>query len=165
MTSELHRPFIVERLRPTGVDVLVEANAAECAALAQRMQLPAIQSLACRFRLQRDADDSVLVHGHLSAMVTQTCVVSLEDFATTIDEDFTVRCVAEGKETDDVDPEAMDEIACTHGVLDLGEAAAQQLALALDPYPRAPDAVLPETDDAAEAHPFARLAALRQQRH
>ncbi len=42
------------------------------------------------------------------------------------------------------------------GTLDLGEAAAEQLALALDPYPRAPDAVLPDMPEDAEAQPSPR---------
>ena len=45
-----------------------------------------------------------------------------------------------------------------------GEAAAEQLALALDPYPRSPDAVLPDVPDDPEAQPFAALAPL-QRRH
>ena len=44
------------------------------------------------------------------------------------------------------------------GTIDLGEAAAEQLALALDPYPRAPGAVL-EMEEEPEAAPFAALAA------
>ena len=67
------------------------------------------------------------------------------------------------QESDDADPEALDEIPYADGMLDLGEAAAEQLALALDPYPRAPGAALPEIADEAEAHrPFAALASLRR---
>jgi hypothetical protein len=56
----------------------------------------------------------------------------------------------------------MDEIPTGPGaVADLGEALAEQLALALDPYPRAPDAALPPEAEEAPASPFARLAALR----
>ena len=47
-----------------------------------------------------------------------------------------MRCVPAGQESDDADPEAPDEIGYADGMLDLGEAAAEQLALALDPYPR-----------------------------
>jgi hypothetical protein len=49
--------------------------------------------------------------------------------------------------------------------IDIGEAIAQTLALALDPYPRAPDAeaALKEAGvkSEAEAGPFAALAALK----
>jgi hypothetical protein len=55
------------------------------------------------------------------------------------------------------------------GEIDLGEAVAQQLAVALDPYPRAPGAAWPQADTgdadiAAEPvrRPFAALDALKK---
>jgi len=162
MTPELHRPIAIDRVGPDGLDVTVEATSAECAALARRMGLPAVLDLTCSFHLKRDIGDTLLVHGHLLAHVVQTCVVSLEDFTATVEEQFAVRCVAAGDEGDDPDPETLDEIAHVDGALDLGEAAAEQLALALDPYPRAPGAELPELPDEAVATPFAALARRRQ---
>lgn len=162
MTAELHRPLAVERVGAAGVDFVVEATPAECSALAVRMQLPEVHSLACRFHLEQEAGDSVIARGHLIAQVVQTCVISLEDFATTVEERFVVRFVPTGQESDDPDPEALDEIPYIDGVLELGEAAAEQLALALDPYPRAPDAILPQSEDAASPHPFAGLSALKR---
>jgi uncharacterized metal-binding protein YceD (DUF177 family) len=162
MTQEFHRPIPIERIGVAGLDMTVEAGAAECAALARRMNLPGILSLTCRFRLERDTADSLIARGHLIARVVQTCVVSLDEFTATVDERFTVRCVPDGEESDDPDPEAPDEIPYVDGALDLGEAAAEQLALALDPYPRAPGAVLPEIEADPEAHPFDALASLKR---
>jgi len=48
------------------------------------------------------------------------------------------------------------------GVIDIGEAAAQQLSLALDPYPRAPGAGLGEASGGMGDSPFAALAKLRE---
>jgi uncharacterized metal-binding protein YceD (DUF177 family) len=162
MTPELHRPVVVDRIGPAGLDVTVQADAAECAALTRRMQVPAVLSLTCMFHLEREPGGAVLAHGHLLASVVQTCVVSAEDFTATVEDRFTVRCVAEGEETEQDDPDSLDEITYAGGVLDLGEATAEQLALALDPYPHAPDAELPELPDEAEPHPFAPLAGLRR---
>jgi uncharacterized metal-binding protein YceD (DUF177 family) len=162
MSQELHRPIAIERIGPAGLDVIVDASAAECAALALRMNLPAVVTLTCGFHLERDIADTVLAYGHLLARVVQTCVVSLEDFTATIEERFAVRCVPDGEESDDADPEALDEIPYSDGTLDLGEAAAEQLALALDPYPRAPDAVLPDMPDESQGLPFSALASLRR---
>ncbi len=162
MNPELHRPVAVERVGPAGLDVLVEASAGECAALAQRMNLPAVLELTCRFRLERDSAGGLLAHGNLVARVVQTCVVSLEDFTADLHERFVVRCVPEGEESDDPDPEALDEIIYADGTLDLGDATAEQLALALDPYPRAPDAVLPDVSDEPVAGPFDELESLRR---
>ena len=121
------------------------------------MHLPAVLSLRCTFRLVRLTADCILAEGHLRARVVQTCVVSLDDFASDIDEPFRIRFVPAGQESDDPDPESDDEIGYAGGALDLGEAAAEQLALALDPYPRAPGAVLPETETEVQDHPFAAL--------
>jgi hypothetical protein len=162
MTPELHRPVAVERVGPAGLEYVVEASRDECAALAQRMNLPAVLSLNCRFRLEQELAAALLVRGHLIARVVQTCVVSLDDFTTTVEEQFAVRCVAAGMETDNPDPEAMDEIVHAGGIVDLGEAAAEQLALALDPYPRAPGAELPDIEMEPEPHQFASLDALKR---
>jgi len=116
-----------------------------------------VESLRCAFHLVRLTAATILAEGRLQARVVQTCVVSLEDFPADIDEAFRVRFVPAGQESDDPDPEADDEIGYAGGMLDLGEAAAEQLALTLDPYPRAPGAELPELDAEAAAHPFAAL--------
>lgn len=162
MIPELHRPIAIDRVGPDGLDVVVEATSAECTALAQRMGLPAVLDLTCSFHLDRDIVGTLLVHGHLLVHVVQTCIVSLEDFTATVEDRFAVRCVAEGDESDDPDPDTPDEITHVDGVLDLGEATAEQLALALDPYPRAPGAELPELPDEPADTPFAALARRRQ---
>jgi len=162
MIPELHRPIAIERVGSAGWDVTVEASPAECAALARRMELPGVLALRCGFHLERDTAGSVIVLGHLLARVVRTCVVSLEEFTAVVEERFTVRCVPAGEESDDDDPDTPDEIGYADGTLDLGEAAAEQLALALEPYPRAPGAVLPDLPDDADATPFAALEALRR---
>jgi hypothetical protein len=164
MTPELHRPLAADAIPAGGLDYLVEANDAELAALAVRMRLPALSSLRCRFRLSPYLGGAITAEGSLEAEVVQNCVVTLEDFAATVAEQFVVRFVPAGTETDDIDPEAIDEIPYADGVLDLGEVTAEQLALALDPYPRAPGATLPEVVDPDEVlqTPFAKLAHLRR---
>ena len=82
-----------------------------------------------------------------SAAVTQTCVVSLDDFNATVEEVFQARFVPSGDESDDIDPESEDELPFEGNLIDLGEAAAEQLALALDPYPRLPGVELPAAED------------------
>jgi len=157
MSPELHRPMAADRIGPAGFDVVVEPTEAELAALTRRMRIPAVESLRCEFHLMRLTAAAILAEGRLQARVVQTCVVSLEDFPAEIDETFRVRFVPAGDESDDPDPDADDEIAYADGMLDLGEAAAEQLALTLDPYPRAPGAELPEQEAEAAEHPFAAL--------
>jgi uncharacterized metal-binding protein YceD (DUF177 family) len=160
MIPEFHRPLSLDRIGPQGLDLTIEANPAECAALAVRMNLPGLSVLSCAFHLIREGHDVVLGRGILRAQVTQTCVVSLEDFGSGLEEVFQVRFVPSGEETDDIDPEADDEIPFEGNLIDLGEAAAEQLGLALDPYPRIPGVEMQATDDNPEPHPFAALRRL-----
>ncbi len=162
MTPEVHRPIAVGHIGAAGLDVTVQATADELAILAPRMGVPAVLSLTCAFHLHRDAAHRLVGHGHLRAEVMQTCVVSLEDFRATVEEKFSVFFVPSGEEAGDDDPAEPDEIIYENDVLDLGEAAAEQLALALDPYPRAPGAELPDSASDPEENPFAALAALKR---
>lgn len=165
--SELHRPVPLDRIGATGLDVTVEATPAECSALAERMQLPAVHALTCAFHLVREDRDHFAARGHLRATITQTCIVSMEDFDTEVEETFQVRFVPAEEESEIIDPEADDDLPYEGNTIDLGEAAAEQLGLAIDPYPRMPGAELPEEAGAADSepeppHPFASLAGLRK---
>lgn len=149
MTPEFSRPQSRLRIPPNGIDTTVEASPAECIALATRLRLPAVQSLSCRFHLRPAQGNTVAAEGWLAALVTQTCVVSLDDFDAAVTEHFTLRFVPAGTESEDIDPDTEDDVPYTNDTIDLGEAATEQLALALDPWPRKPDATLPDTDTAA----------------
>ena len=173
MTPEFHRPRAQASLATAGETVAIAARHGERAALARRFALPAIAHFAARFHLLPAIDGSVLAEARLVARFTQICVVSLTPFSATIAAPFTVRFVPAGRESEGDDPEAVDTIGVTAGMLDLGEAAAEQFALLLDPYPRLPGATLPAAfaapldagppdagpPDAGPAHPFSALAA------
>ncbi len=161
MTPELSRPIPLTRLdHPTSI--MVEANQQERAAVAQRMGLPSILSLTCRFDLHPSERGSVLADGYLEARIVQNCVVSLEPFESLIEDEFTVRFVPEESEADDLDLEAEDEIPFAGTHIDLGEATSEQLGLALDPFPRKPGAELPAEMSAAAQGAFAALSKLRR---
>jgi uncharacterized metal-binding protein YceD (DUF177 family) len=113
------------------------------------------------------------VSGVARARVTQTCVATLEPVDQIVDERFE-RCftpvLQPAPREEDIDPEAEDPPELLGDSIDVGEIAAETVALALDPYPRAPGAevgvvaaapagVAPLTD--ADVKPFAALAALR----
>ena len=159
VTPELPRPFPTARIG-AGAEFVVEAKPAECEALSKRMGVSAIHSLVCRFNLKRAEADAVEAHGLLQARVRQSCVVTLEPFDADVVESFSVRFVPEGRQSDELNLEADDEVTYTGGVLDLGEAASEQLALALDPFPRIPGAELPAGGQAAEESAFADLGKL-----
>jgi uncharacterized metal-binding protein YceD (DUF177 family) len=169
--------------RPVGLDTLgaeprrvrVEADEAERAALAARFGLIAIARLEAEAGLSRDGD-AVLADGRVTGEATQACVATGEPVAARIDEPLSLRFVPETDEAAgdlELDEGDLDTVAYAGGAIDLGEAAAQGFALALDPFPRSAGAearlraagVLTE-DEAEEARreasPFAALKALRR---
>jgi hypothetical protein len=72
-----------------------------------------------------------------------------------------VRFVPEAALTDAVEIEDEDEIPYAGGAIDLGEATSEQLALALDPFPRKPGAAFSNDEAEAPGGPFAALAGRR----
>lgn len=143
------------------MEFVVESTEAERTALAARLFLSEIPALRSHFALTREAGGRLMASGRLEAVVVQTCVVSLEDFEAPVIEEFVVHFVPEGTESDDPDPELVDEIAYAGDTIDLGETTAEQLALSLDPYPRRPDAQLPESEAEPTDHRLAGLTAWR----
>ncbi len=156
---ELARPFPTTRIG-AGARFVVEARPEECAALAARMGIAGIHSVTCRFDLQRGPHDTVRAEGLLQARVSQVCVVTLEPFDADLAESFTLSFVPEGQESDDLDLDADDEVTYAGGILELGEATAEQLALALDPFPRKAGATMHEAAEAPDANPFTALSKL-----
>jgi Large ribosomal RNA subunit accumulation protein YceD len=136
---EFSRTLAVAEIPPGGRELGFEANAAERAALARRFGLPAIEALACAFTLRREGRGVIAAAGRLAARVVQVSVVTDEPFSAKVEERFAIRFVPAGAESKEFDPEAPDEIPYEDGRLDLGEAASEQLALALDPWPREPE--------------------------
>lgn len=145
LTPELSRPVKLDTLGELPRALRIEADETERAALAARFRIVAIGRLEAEAMLTR-IGDAVEMAGRIVADVVQSCVASGEDVPQAIDEPFTLRFVpqmtGEGSADEEIelDEGELDEIPYTGGAIDAGEAVAQTLALALDPYPRAPDA-------------------------
>ena len=140
--SEFSRFYDTARL-PMGEQVL-EATNEECAALARRFGLVAVNSLTAKVTLEPDGP-AVAVAGTLTADVVQSCAVSGEDLPARITEPLTLRFVPapdERAEEVELETEELDEIEMDDARFDLGEALAQTLALAIDPYAEGPGAEL-----------------------
>ncbi len=146
----------------------IAANPDERAALATRFALAAIDRLEADITLHRDGD-AVVAQGRVRGEVVQTCIASGEPVAATIDEPIVIRFVPERTPSDDeveLDADDCDEMLHDGLAADIGEAAAQTLLLALDPYPRSPAAAEAlkaagvVSDDEARTGPFATLGAL-----
>lgn len=141
----------------------IAATAAERAALARRFELLALDRLEAQVRLSPLAGGYLRLAATLSADLVQACVVTLEPVAARIEDEFTLLYGAAGEERREVVLSGMAEVVEPRpgGLLDIGEAVAQQLSLALDPYPRAPGAAL-EPPAEPPASPFAALAKWRE---
>ena len=172
---------VVELSRRVGVDevvadggrtMTVHTDEQERAALARRFGLIGIEALMAEVRLWPTPIGALDVRLRLSAAVNQRCVVTLEPVAETLDEAFTVRFSRDAGADHGGDDGARDEPlveAWPGAELDVGELVAQHLALALNPYPRAPGATAREAvqvagngpDNGAKASPFAALQQIR----
>ncbi|MHA6721954.1 YceD family protein [Sphingomonas sp. RS2018] len=136
---EFSRPRRLDTLGEGSVDTVVTADPAERAALAKRFALVSLDRLEARYTLRRDAA-GVLATGRLEAGVTQACIATGDPVSASIDEDFAIRFLPEGDgdnvEEVELDAGDLDTMFYAGSAIDLGEAAAETLALALDPYPR-----------------------------
>jgi len=165
--SEFARPQRVDTIggEPRGVEI--EADEAERAALAKRFELVGIDRLAGQFTIRRDAA-GILVDGRVEAALTQACSITGDPLPATVDEPVALRFVPDGEAGQDeveLGDQDIDVIPYDGGAIDLGEVAAETMALALDPFPRGPnaEAALREAGVLSEeqAGPFGALAALK----
>ena len=172
MMPEFSRPVRVDTLGSAPRALSIEANDEECAGLADRLDLQAIDRLAAELTIARNGE-TITAEGTLKAEVTQSCVASGEPVPATIDEPFTIlfrpqRTGSHADEEIELSEGEMDVVFYDGGAVDVGEAVAESLSLALPSYPRAAGAeaalreagVRSEEDDAAERaerSPFAML--------
>jgi uncharacterized metal-binding protein YceD (DUF177 family) len=168
MMPEFSRTYRLDEIGGAPRAVTITADETERARLAERFGLIALDLLEATAELVRDGE-VVIATGKLKAEVVQACVASGEPVPAKVAEDFVLRFVPEAEvaaaEEVELDETDLDEMPYQGSAIDLGEAAAQTLALALDPFPRAPGAddrlraagVIGEED----AGPFAALKALK----
>lgn len=168
MTPEWSRLERVDGIGERARAVSIGADADERIGLARRFGLLGIERLDAVWTLRRE-EGAILATGHVTAAVTQACSASGVPVPATIGEVATLRFVDNAAAVDEeleLSPDALDTLPIENGAIDLGEAAAETLALALDPFPRAPDAdaVLAQAGVLNEgaAGPFRGLADLKR---
>jgi uncharacterized metal-binding protein YceD (DUF177 family) len=176
LAPEFSRPIRVDQISVRGTDVDITADPGERAALARRFDLVELSSLAAHVRLKPIGRDGLVrVQGSFNADVVQACVVTLAPVPASVCEGFEVTFGPEAtqEEGDDIEVSFHDEDppdAIVGGAIDIGEVVAEQLALALDPFPRAEGARFDQPAEAEEPEPerrpspFAALAAFRQKK-
>lgn len=166
MIPEFSRPERLDTIGDAPRTIAIEADETERRKLAGRFSLIAIDRLAASFTLRREAA-GILVTGRVEAALTQACSVTGDPLPAVIDEPVLLRFVApaEHGEEAELGEDMIDTIEIEGGGIDLGETAAETMALALDPFPRGPgaEAALRAAGVVGEdeAGAFGALAALR----
>lgn len=137
---------------PQGRKFVIETSADERAAIAARLGILAVDRLSARVTV-RPLRGGLEVKGELEADVSQACVISFEPVPQHIAEPFE-RVFLPGKEPRyegpaeaeifvDLENEALPD-HFEGGELDLSELLIETVSLALDAYPRHPDAQVPK---------------------
>jgi len=166
-------PIAVEQIPETGLHREIEADRAARDAMAELAGLREILSASASIDVTPDSGGRFHVVGRVRARIGQTCVVTLDPIENDIDEPIDLilappeQIPALADLVDDADeseaeiPDPPEPIE--NGMIDLGRLATDALFLAIDPYPRKPDAVFEPLVAAAdpEDHPFAALKALQ----
>jgi uncharacterized metal-binding protein YceD (DUF177 family) len=153
-----------------GRTLSVEADAETRARIAKRLALVTLDRFAVTGEVRAIAG-GIGAKGEVQAQVVQACAATDLPVPAAIVEPFDLRFlrdvdapVGEDEEIE-IGSEDLDLLPLEGDRVDLGEAAVQTLSLALDPFPRHPDAdrILAEKGVLSEeaAGPFAALAKLR----
>lgn len=171
----LNQHFDVSHLGNAAVKHHLVANDAERASLTKDFDLLSLDSLVADITIAPWGLKGVKVDGRLRADVVQPCVLTLQPVPSFIDHRFSLSFLPADAIAADPKTVAEAEVIVVYdeedppeplegNSIDFGPILSEQLALALDPYPRAPGAELKGTvEDGAEnpASPFAALSKLR----
>ncbi len=153
-----------------GRTIAVEADADARKAIARRLGLVALDRFSLTAEV-RSVAGGIAARGEVGAEVVQACAATNLPVPATLAEPFDLRFLrdvdAPASEDDEIEigSDDLDLLPLDGDRIDLGEAAVQTLSLALDPFPRHPDAarILAEKGVLSEeaAGPFAALAKFR----
>jgi hypothetical protein len=167
--------FLVDarQLPKKGLSVVIEADAEQRARLADIHGVEAVEELRAQLTVRPWRAGGAEVNGRVGARIIQTCVVTLASLTSEIDAPVCAlfvpehsplakpACDREGELVLDPEGEDLPEVFAG-GQIDIGALAEEFFGLAIDPYPKAPDAALSLPANEAEENesPFAFLRGL-----
>ncbi|MEE8516439.1 MAG: DUF177 domain-containing protein [Alphaproteobacteria bacterium] len=141
--AEFSHPVAVHRLGAENT-FDIAATTDECRALAARFGVKSFSDITARVTLTKlESDRRIRLDARFSYDVVQSCVVTLKPLASQLDGRFSLifetdadqeREVMVSLDGDDPPEPLVD------GIIDIGEAVAEHLGLALEAFPRAPNA-------------------------
>lgn len=143
----------VARLPQKGLPVVIEADAAQRAALAGEHGLLSVEAYRAELLVASWKRNGVKVSGRVEADITQACIVTLDPVQAHIDEPVEALLLPEdsklGRQGFEgggeilLDADGPDSPETFSGdTIDVGALAEQFFGLAIDPYPRKPGASL-----------------------
>ena len=172
MTPEWSRPERLDTIGSAERSIAIEANEAERAAVARRFELLDVDRLEAILTVKQESY-GIVVKGRVRADVVQACVATGEPVIAKLDEPINLLFVEPAAATDEVElsADALDTVEIEGSAIDLGEAAAETVALAIDPFPRSPKAAaalkaagVVGEDEVVPAGPLAGLKSLLEGR-
>jgi uncharacterized metal-binding protein YceD (DUF177 family) len=164
MMPELSRRVALDQIGGQGVTLAISTSVDERAALARRFGLLAIDALDADVRLAPEAG-GVRLTGDIKAAVVYRCRVTNQPVPGMVRDRLSLLflppdLIDSGGDEVELSEAALDVEPLDGGAIDAGEAVAQTLSLALDPFPRAPDADAAldklgiQSENAAKRNPF-----------
>lgn len=172
MTAKVPAPEfsrMIDLRQISDAPLVLTASPEECRALAARFDLVSVDRLEATVTLVPERA-VVTVTGRLNAAWVQPCAISGEDLALAASEPLSFRFIPAATthtpvEEVELSDEACDEIEYDGTAFDVGEAVAQSLGLAIDPFACGPDAEAARKAagilDESASGPFAALAGLK----
>lgn len=142
IAPEFSRTERLDTIGTTERTISVAANETERAALATRFGLLSLERLEAEFKVRTEAS-GIVARGVVSADAVQACSVTDDPIPVKIKEKVALRFIEEDavdEEEIELSEDALDTMFYTGSAIDLGEAAAETVALAIDPFPRGPNA-------------------------
>ncbi len=155
-----------------GLDVGRTATDAERARLIAELDILRVDRVVLTGRVKATGRGGYQLQGSVKAEVAQACVVTLDPVPERLDIPLSVDFLPEAAVPAPIPEGDHDEAAASevmiepirNGILDIGEVVYQEIAAALDPYPRAAGAALDTSEagpaDDGDSHPFAKLRQL-----
>ncbi len=149
--------------------ITISADNVDCARVAEGLDVEGLESLTADLEIAPWLD-GLEVKGVLHARATRTCGVSLEAFEEIVDEHVVLHFVPAGSPNAapppqgdvELDLEADDPPDSVAGdAVELASFLAEQLALALQPFPRKPGVEFQPPTMAGSMSPFSALARLK----
>ena len=152
----------IARLPQKGLPVVIEADAAQRAALAEEHGLLSVEAYRAELLVTSWKRNGVKVSGRVEADITQACIVTLDPVEAHIDEPVEALLLPEDSKLgrqgfDDggeilLDADGPDAPETFSGdTIDVGALAEQVFGLAIDPYPRKQGASLSAGGEAEPA--------------